>query len=648
MEKLQKKEEKGITIIALTITIIVLITLAGVAINLILGQNGLLNRTKEAREKYEIASAKEYIELKIDECIIEKGGEASLQDIIDYLAEDSSVTYYVALEEVGLVAGEVCIGSPKEIYVVYNRYQFKVDESKKVEFISIVDVDLEGKVSIEAQVKEHLGKNADGKYEASVLLKATGDAEIAKLEIENPDGTTLTLEPDGLTTVGKDITIEFDKTYKVILTTANGHKYTKKIIEKTEEIIMNAEQLASFRDKVNSGLTYEGKTVKLGVDIDLSTVCGANVNEKEISWEPIGNYGTDQAHYFSGTFNGNNHKINFLYINTTNSYQGLFGLLNNGKITDIVIENNSVIRGNSYIGGIAGEIINSEVLNCGNNCNIEGTSNLVGGITGKCSNSEIIASYNKGNVMSNGNTTGGISGSLEANNDDKGIKYSYNTGNIEAGYYVGGIIGNGNDYAKIYNCYNKGSVQANSTNGSSNVGGIAGRLRAYGLITYSYNLGSVINNNSGIRSGGIVGQTAAYDGTTDTNARASTVSYSYNSADVTSIGQYIGGICGQNGIYCFVKNSYISDTVNVKYNKTSATTNIGSSSNYVGKIIGKAYSNTSTYINAVGILSTMPTVYKVVNGLNDGTSQYWSNERLNEPKLLWEINNTLLDNDIVN
>ena len=96
MKKILEKKQKGITLIALVITIIVLIILAGVAINLTLGQNGLLNRTKEAREKYEIASAKEYIELKIDECIIEKGGDASLQDIIDYLAEDSSVTYYVA------------------------------------------------------------------------------------------------------------------------------------------------------------------------------------------------------------------------------------------------------------------------------------------------------------------------------------------------------------------------------------------------------------------------------------------------------------------------------------------------------------------------------------------------------------------------
>lgn len=32
----------------------------------------------------------------------------------------------------------------------------------------------------------------------------------------------------------------------------------------------------------------------------------------------------------------------------------------------------------------------------------------------------------------------------------------------------------------------------------------------------------------------------------------------------------------------------------------------------------------------------MPTVYKVVNGLNEGESDYWSDSDVNLPKLLWE------------
>ena len=48
-------ENKGITLIALVITIIVLIILAGVSISLVLGENGLLNKAQDAKEKIEKA-----------------------------------------------------------------------------------------------------------------------------------------------------------------------------------------------------------------------------------------------------------------------------------------------------------------------------------------------------------------------------------------------------------------------------------------------------------------------------------------------------------------------------------------------------------------------------------------------------------------
>lgn len=52
------KSTKGITLISLVITIIILIILAGVVINLSLGENGLFGRAKEARDKY-LASAED-------------------------------------------------------------------------------------------------------------------------------------------------------------------------------------------------------------------------------------------------------------------------------------------------------------------------------------------------------------------------------------------------------------------------------------------------------------------------------------------------------------------------------------------------------------------------------------------------------------
>ncbi len=59
------KHSRGITLVALVITIIVLIILAGVSINLVLGEDGIFKRAIGARETYTIASEKEYLEQNV-------------------------------------------------------------------------------------------------------------------------------------------------------------------------------------------------------------------------------------------------------------------------------------------------------------------------------------------------------------------------------------------------------------------------------------------------------------------------------------------------------------------------------------------------------------------------------------------------------
>ena len=65
MLKLQKKEEKGITLIALVITIIVLIILAGIAISMTIGENGIFAKAKEAKRLQITTEAKEKIGTEI-------------------------------------------------------------------------------------------------------------------------------------------------------------------------------------------------------------------------------------------------------------------------------------------------------------------------------------------------------------------------------------------------------------------------------------------------------------------------------------------------------------------------------------------------------------------------------------------------------
>ena len=53
------KGQKGITLVALVVTIIVLIILAGISISLVLGDNGIITKAKEARNAQANAQAAE-------------------------------------------------------------------------------------------------------------------------------------------------------------------------------------------------------------------------------------------------------------------------------------------------------------------------------------------------------------------------------------------------------------------------------------------------------------------------------------------------------------------------------------------------------------------------------------------------------------
>ena len=59
------KNKGGITLIALVVTIIVLLILAGISVSMLTGQNGILNKAAEAKEKTEEAQKEEQIKLAV-------------------------------------------------------------------------------------------------------------------------------------------------------------------------------------------------------------------------------------------------------------------------------------------------------------------------------------------------------------------------------------------------------------------------------------------------------------------------------------------------------------------------------------------------------------------------------------------------------
>ena len=77
--KLQK--EKGITLVALVVTIVVLLILAGVSINLVLGKNGLITQAQEAKRKTEEATQNDLSDM--DRISVELGKYGNTQSVFE-------------------------------------------------------------------------------------------------------------------------------------------------------------------------------------------------------------------------------------------------------------------------------------------------------------------------------------------------------------------------------------------------------------------------------------------------------------------------------------------------------------------------------------------------------------------------------------
>ena len=105
MRKLMINKTSGITLIALVVTIIVLLILAGISIQMISGNNGILTRTAEAKETSRGGEVKQIVRLeainnKQSEYV--EGSKKSREQVISELKENGKLTQ----EEVDLLTDE--------------------------------------------------------------------------------------------------------------------------------------------------------------------------------------------------------------------------------------------------------------------------------------------------------------------------------------------------------------------------------------------------------------------------------------------------------------------------------------------------------------------------------------------------------------
>ena len=132
---------KGITLIALVITIVVLLILAGIIISAISGSK-ILEKANKAKENHRIAELVEELQMKIEEVKIDKRGKATLQDLVEAFDEDAINEYIVALSEIATINSEKPdASSASKIYVIYKKYQFEIDLNFNVRFVKKVDAE---------------------------------------------------------------------------------------------------------------------------------------------------------------------------------------------------------------------------------------------------------------------------------------------------------------------------------------------------------------------------------------------------------------------------------------------------------------------------------------------------------------------------
>lgn len=81
------EKNKGITLIALVISIIILLILAGISINALTGQNGILNKTIEAKEKNRVVSDLEYLQVEATSELIDYYQGNDIKSESDYILD---------------------------------------------------------------------------------------------------------------------------------------------------------------------------------------------------------------------------------------------------------------------------------------------------------------------------------------------------------------------------------------------------------------------------------------------------------------------------------------------------------------------------------------------------------------------------------
>ena len=458
------KKERGITILALVITIIVLLILAGITIGAITGNNGLIGQTQDAKLETKKAQIKEDLDIMV----------------VQSIGKDGRVDKEVLMPKLEtLPDGKEIYDTDEVIYIVYPEYTFKVDLGSGD--VTIEDVE----VSKDETPWELAGS---GTEEDPYLIESIEDLVAFSNSVYEGNEysskyvkLTKTLDFKSPLSYDNPKTKVSEKETRIIKEDANGEEILTFL---TKEDGTGFNPIGNTNNSFYGTFDGNGKVIKEiyinrpnEIEVGLFRKNAGKITNLGIEGKVIGGINENYS-YVGGIVGRNSGTIMYCYSNVDVTFigsGGAFGNNTNGEISNCY--NIGKIEGRSSFGGIAagGDISNS--YNLGEVGTTENTHYFVGGIS---SSGDIQNCYNLGNVLAGttyqlqGYGIGGIIGTTGAT-----INNSYNKGKVE-GYQetmIGGIIGNcTNDAGLKDNYYLKGTAEGGA--GGKDIEGKAMPLEA--------------------------------------------------------------------------------------------------------------------------------------------------------------------------
>lgn len=208
MEKNYAKKQRGITLVALVVTIVVLLILAGVSLNLVLGENGIVVKSREARTENDHSTVLEMLQMENSNYETEYATEDITGEFIEYLKKQKIIDENNVIDVKKLTGKELTTGkgteSDKYIIkkdVVDNSYKLEyigedsedrelgtVGYEKNVEYdttdLSIFEFEKEtGSIALKNSIRSNYGSNEDIKLQVIVVPEEIDGVKVTKIGI---------------------------------------------------------------------------------------------------------------------------------------------------------------------------------------------------------------------------------------------------------------------------------------------------------------------------------------------------------------------------------------------------------------------------------------------------------------------------------